>query len=447
MRIGTAAGPIGLALAGVATLGLIAGKQLAQGISEGMLTLQTQSLFQGRMGLDEASMSQFGSAAGAAYANNWGASVADNLAAAQVALQSGIIDSAATDAEIQTVIEQLQGLTTVTEASAQELSRSITTMLRTGMADSVTDASDVIVAGFQNGLDISGDWLDTINEYSTQFRKLGLESGQVLTLLSQGLEGGARDTDKVADSLKEFSIRAVDGSKTTREGFEALGFSADEMGSRFAEGGESASTALAATLQALKNIDDPMQQALIWQRLFGTQFEDMGDAINRFDLSAVGAEFTNLQGISERSTTAATDNWNSQWDSALRTAEQRFSDFKTWLADEFTDLPGIKQLPGLLEWALTPPGSGRPSGPSGPMPAGYTPTSPLPSGPARVQGPGTGAVPHYQRCRRRSWGTRSHTCSGAHFWNARHAVGLANRGIGARRSRASATGRHRPGGL
>ena len=88
-----------------------------------------------------------------------------------------------------------------------------------------------------------------------------------------------------------------------------------------------------------------MQQALIWQRLFGTQFEDMGDAINRFDLSAVGAEFTNLQGISERSTTAATDNWNSQWDSALRTAEQRFSDFKTWLADEFTDLPGIKQLP------------------------------------------------------------------------------------------------------
>ena len=113
-------------------------------------------------------MSQFGSAAGAAYANNWGASVADNLAAAQVALQSGIIDSAATDAEIQTVIEQLQGLTTVTEASAQELSRSITTMLRTGMADSVTDASDVIVAGFQNGLDISGDWLDTINEYSTQ---------------------------------------------------------------------------------------------------------------------------------------------------------------------------------------------------------------------------------------------------------------------------------------
>ena len=52
----------------------------------------------------------------------------------------------------------------------------------------------------------------------------------MLTLLSQGLEGGARDTDKVADSLKEFSIRAVDGSKTTREGFEALGFSADEMG-------------------------------------------------------------------------------------------------------------------------------------------------------------------------------------------------------------------------
>ncbi|MCH9728380.1 MAG: phage tail tape measure protein [Actinomycetia bacterium] len=386
-RLGLAGGPIGLALAGAAALGVVAGRELARGIAEGMATIQMQDVFQGRMGLDEASMAQYASAAGAAYANNWGASVADNLAAAQVALQSGIIDTGATDAEVQTVIEQLQGMTVVTDATAAELSRSITTMMRTGMADSVSEASDIIVAGFQGGLNISGDWLDTLNEYSTQFRKLGLDADQVLTLLSQGLEGGARDTDKVADSLKEFSIRAVDGSKTTREGFEALGFSADEMARRFAEGGDAATVALGATLEALRGIDDPMQQALIWQRLFGTQFEDMGDAINQFDMSSVGAEFSALQGTAESSTKAATDNFKTEWEAATRTVEQYFTDLKTGLADWATSLPIIRDIPNAIQNMF---GDGPRVTPGGPVvPAIVAPTTTS----GGVQGPGiTGGV-------------------------------------------------------
>ena len=376
MRLGAAGGPIGLALAGVATIGVLAGKALAGGIADGMATLQMQDVFQARMGLDEASMAQFGTAAGQAYANNWGASVADNLSAAQSALQSGIIDADATDAEIKTVIEQLQGMASVTEASTTEISRSISTMLRTGLAGSVSEASDIIVSGFQNGLDISGDWLDTINEYSTQFRKLGLDGGQVLTLLSQGMEGGARDTDKVADSLKEFAIRAVDGSKTTREGFQALGFDADDMGRRFAEGGESSKVALGAVLTALQDIEDPMQQGLIWTSLFGTQFEDMGDAINKFDMSSVGAEFTNLQGTSERTTKTATESFKSQWEAAQRSVEQGFNDLKTSLADWFTDLPLIRDLPGMVRQAADDIRGIPRQGAPGPIP-GAVPGAPM----------------------------------------------------------------------
>lgn len=354
LRLGAAGGPIGLALAGVATIGVLAGKALAGGIADGMATIQMQDIFQGRMGLDDASMAQYAHAAGAAYANNWGASVADNLATAQVALRSGLIDTTSTDAQVQTVIQQLQGLSTVTDATAGELSRSITTLIRTGLAGNVSDASDIIVAGFQKGLDVSGDWLDTINEYSTQFRKLGLDAPQVLTLLQQGFEGGARDTDKVADSIKEFSIRAVDGSKTTKEGFEALGFNADEMGRRFAAGGETARTAFGAVLDALHRTDDPMQQALIWQRLFGTQWEDMGGAVNKLDLSPAKQQFTDLQGTTERSTKAATDNFTSEWDAAMRTVEQRMSEFKTSMADWFTSLPLVKDLPDMIRGALDP---------------------------------------------------------------------------------------------
>ncbi|MGV0785107.1 phage tail tape measure protein [Mycolicibacterium sp. XJ775] len=384
LRMGSAAGPIGLALAGVATLGVVAGKVLANGIVEGLGTIQVQDQFQASMGLDEVSMARYANAAGQAYASNFGQSVADNLATARTALQSGLITPASSDVEVQGVIEQVQGVASVTGASAEELSRSVTQLMRTGFAGSVSDAMDIITAGFQDGLDVSQDWLDSINEYSTQFRKLGLDAGEWMTLLKQGLEGGARDTDKVADSLKEFSIRAVDGSKSTAEGFKALGFNADEMGRRFAEGGDSAKTAFGAVLEALRGIQDPQQQALIWARLFGTQFEDMGDAINRLSLDPVKNQFTDLQGTSDRATKTATDNFKSEWEEATRTVGQFFSDLKTDIAEWFSDIPVIRDLPGMIKWAFE--GRNDYKGPPIPTaPPVYGPPNPLP-----VAGPPAG---------------------------------------------------------
>lgn len=347
-RLGMAGGPIGLALAGVAALGVAAGKVLGSAIADGMATIQLQDQFQARMGIDEASMSRFASAAGQAYAHNFGQSVADNLATAQSAMQAGLINPGSSDAEAQQIIEQLQGVASVTDATSAQLSRSIQTLMRNGVAGSVRDASDIIVAGFQNGLDVSGDWLDTINEYSTQFRKFGLDGAQVLTLLKQGMEGGARDTDKVADSLKEFSIRAVDGSKLTKEGFEALGFNADEMARRFAEGGESSRVALDAVFEGLRKLDDPQQKALVWAALFGTPFEDMGDAINKLDLSPAENKFDDLAGTSDKATKTATDNFKSEWEEATRTVGQFFADLKTDVAEWFVDLPLIKDIPKYL---------------------------------------------------------------------------------------------------
>ncbi|QDB74264.1 tail length tape measure protein [Mycobacterium phage Phineas] len=354
LRLGAAAGPIGIALAGVGLLGVAAGRKLAEGIADGLDSIALRDQFQARLGIDDASMSQYASAAGRAYASNFGASVEDNLAAATAATRAGLIDPNATDAEIQTVIQKLQGLSATTDATTEQLSRSITTLLRTGLAQNVSDAADIITAGFQSGLDVSGDWLDTIDEYSTQFRKFGLDADEVLTLLKQGFEGGARDTDKVADSLKEFSIRAVDGSKSTQEGFEALGFSAEDMANRFAQGGDAAKIALAAVLDRIREIHDPLQQALIWQRLFGTQFEDMGDAINHLDLDPAKNEFVDLQGTSDRATKTATDNFKSDWEEATRTVGQFFSDLKTDIAEWFSDLPVVRDIPQFITDVFSP---------------------------------------------------------------------------------------------
>ncbi|WP_255772395.1 phage tail tape measure protein [Mycobacteroides abscessus] len=356
-RLGTAGGPIGAALLGLTAVGILVGSRLSNAIAEGMATTATTKLFQGRMGLDDTSMGNYAKAAGQSYANNFGASVADNLSVAQAALRNNLIKPNSPDDEIQYTIQQLQGVAQVVEKTPQELAHSATQLMRTGLANSVTEALDIITAGSQKGLDVTGDWLDSIGEYSTQFRKLGLTGSETMTLLKQGIEGGARDTDKVADSLKEFSIRAVDGSKSTKEGFEALGFNADEMGRRFSAGGEQAHQAFAAVLTGLRNLDDPVQQALVWQRLFGTQWEDMGDAVNKLDLDPAKNQFKDLQDTSQRSTKTATETFKSEWESATKTVDQWFTDLKTSISDWFVDLPVIRDIPTMIKdlFSSSPP--------------------------------------------------------------------------------------------
>ena len=144
-----------------------------------------------------------------------------------------------------------------------------------------------------------------------------VDGADAIGLISQGLQGAARDSDVVADSLKEFSIRAVDGSKSTAEGFAAIGFKADDMAQKILAGGDSARAAFGATLEAIKSLQDPQQQALVWADLFGTQWEDMGNAVNKFDLSKARNEFSNTDGAIDEMTNKLSTHTNG-WDSLGR---------------------------------------------------------------------------------------------------------------------------------
>ena len=85
--------------------------------------------------------------------------------------------------------------------------------------------------------------------------------------------------DKVGDAIKEMSIRVVDGSATTQEGFSAIGLNADEMAAKFAAGGDSAKEAFDQTIQALADMDDPLAQSQAGVALFGTMWEDLGPEV------------------------------------------------------------------------------------------------------------------------------------------------------------------------
>lgn len=141
------------------------------------------------------------------------------------------------------------------------------------------EAFNLMSQGMQQGLDFSGELFDNIDEYSVQFKKLGLDANDMFSIFASGAENGAFNLDKVGDAVKEFSIRAIDGSDTTIAGFNAIGLNATEMAKQFAAGGDGAKAAFEQVIQGLANMEDPVEQSIAGVNLFGTMWEDLGPQV------------------------------------------------------------------------------------------------------------------------------------------------------------------------
>lgn len=138
------------------------------------------------------------------------------------------------------------------------------------------EAYTLMAQAAQNGVNKNGDLADTLNEYAVQFKQLGFSAEEFTGILITGAQSGAWSIDKVGDAMKEFNIRVKDGSKTTAEGFAAIGLDADIMAQRFAVGGDSAKQAFNETVAALAAMTDPVEQNIAGVNLFGTMWEDLG---------------------------------------------------------------------------------------------------------------------------------------------------------------------------
>ena len=260
-----------------------------------------------------------------AYQNNFGDSLQDTADA--VAMVDRNLKNISPD-EIQEATEAALALQDTFEYGVEESTRAAAAITK-NFGGSAKEAFSLIAAGAQNGLDYSGELIDTINEYSSQFSKLGFTADGMFQLLQSGadstawnldkvgdaikefsiraidgsdtineyssqfsklgftadgmfqlLQSGADSTawnlDKVGDAIKEFSIRAIDGSDTTVQAFQDLGYNANAMMETFAGGGEDANKAFFDVLNTLMDMDDQVKRDALGVALFGTMWEDLG---------------------------------------------------------------------------------------------------------------------------------------------------------------------------
>lgn len=233
------------------------------------------------------------------YGNNYGDSMADVADAVATVSQQM---KGLSDGELQSVTEGAFALRDVFQYDVAESVRAANALVN-NFGISGDDAMNLIAAGAQNGLDFSGELLDTISEYSVQFAKVGIGADQMFQIMQAGADSGAWNLDKVGDAIKEMSIRVVDGSETTAAGFEAIGMDADAMAQKFAAGGESAQEAFSETIAALASMEDPVQQNIAGVNLFGTMWEDLGPEVVAQLASitdeayAAGDELQNMQEV------------------------------------------------------------------------------------------------------------------------------------------------------
>lgn len=231
---------------------------------------------QASTGATEEEMNKLNETMKKVYANNFGESMEDVANAVSLVKQEmGYFES---QDDLQKTTQDAIALRDTFQYDISESVRSAQALIN-NFGVSSERAFDLITVGSQRGLNYSGELLDNISEYSVQFAKLGLSAEDMFTIFDNGVQAGAFNLDKIGDAVKEFSIRAIDGSNTTIEGFTKLGLNADEMAQKFANGGDTAKEAFYQVITQIANMDDKVQQSIVGVDLFGTMWEDLGPEV------------------------------------------------------------------------------------------------------------------------------------------------------------------------
>ena len=321
----------GVLKGGLAAIGLAAGAVLMKGFSDALDQTAIEGKLGAQLGVTEKEAAAYGKSAGQLYAKGVTDSVQEAADALALTMRAGILPPDATNKQIESITAKVADLSKTFELDLGQTTNAVGQMMKTGLAKDGGEALDILTKGLQQMGPRADDIADTFNEYSTIFRSMGLSAEEATGLMSQGMKAGARDTDVVADAIKEFTIEAVAGSDKVRGGFEGIG-----------KGGPSAKKALAVTLDELRKMEDPIKRNEVATELFGTKAEDLGDALYSLNLGTATEELGKFDGAAKR-----------MGDSLHNNASARITQFKRNAEVALTNFIGDKVIPALTGAAST----------------------------------------------------------------------------------------------
>lgn len=354
--------------AGAAVAAAAAGAALGTAIAGAMDVEAANDKLAAQLGLNGPRAAELGAVAGRLYGNAYGENLGEvNTAVGAVVSSIGGMRDASGPA-IEALTTRALDFATAFETDVTGAAGTAGLLLKNGLARDGEQAFDLLTRAFQTVPAAMREELPAIlNEYGTSFRALGFTGEQAFALLGGAAEGGAIVLDKVGDSLKEFTIRATDGSATSVAAYERIGLSAGGMANAILAGGDKAQTATSEIAAGILAIEDPAERAQTAIALFGTPLEDLSvDQIPAFlsSIADVGPGMTDAAGAVDKLGETLNDNAATNLSSFGRQAKQVFVDIvggqalpavsriASELAERFG--PAVSEVGGWISGTLVP---------------------------------------------------------------------------------------------
>lgn len=235
------------------------------------------SVLSARTGATAGEMEKYRDVMNDIYRSNYGESFEDvSDAMGQVVQMFGDMDNAS----LENVTKKAIALRDTFDMDYTESLRAVNSLMDQ-FGISADEAFNLIVQGAQQGLNQNDDLLDTINEYSVQFKTAGYSANDMFNMLKNGADSGTWSVDKLGDAVKEFNIRAKDGTisealVTYQKQLKLTDKDVAYLNTLMAQGGERGQKAYNIILERLGAVRNDTTQYQAGVALFGTMWEDLG---------------------------------------------------------------------------------------------------------------------------------------------------------------------------
>lgn len=245
------------------------------------------------------------------YEGGWGQSL-DEVNDALIQCKSTLRD--VSDEDLQTVTTNALMLSDTFGADVNESIRG-TNALMEGFGLSATEASDLLTAGMQRGLNYTDELGDNLSEYSVRWGEAGMSASEYFSLLEAGTSNGAYNLDKVGDYLNEFLTALSDGRM--EEAIGSFSESTQEVFENFKNGSATAEDMLQAVLGDLTQMPNEYDKAALASTLWSSLGED--NAMGMIEsLAGVQDSFGDVAGAAQQAQEAASDSFAVKSQEAMR---------------------------------------------------------------------------------------------------------------------------------
>lgn len=275
------------------------------------------------------------------YEGGWGQSL-DEVNDALIQCKSTLRD--VSDEDLQTVTTNALMLSDTFGADVNESIRG-TNALMEGFGLSATEASDLLTAGMQRGLNYTDELGDNLSEYSVRWGEAGMSASEYFSLLEAGTSNGAYNLDKVGDYLNEFLTALSDGRM--EESIGSFSEGTQEVFENFKNGSATAEDMLQAVLGDLTQMPNEYDKAALASTLWSSLGED--NAMGMIEsLAGVQDSFGDVAGAAQQAQEAASDSFAVKSQEAMRELQGSIEPLGEPLLNISTNVAGV--VKSFSEW-------------------------------------------------------------------------------------------------